>query len=357
MGLADALFEYFFRKEEKRQDEIRDSDRATAQIMAAYRANQAAELDAAIRAYEAMDPLPETALPPSPPPAADDFWDPANIDPDAPPSGDSGAPVVANDGDVDFTLPKATDDAFAITVGEPDAPPGQSTELRLDGQATREPAVEPHENVNLNYGTIEPTYTPTPSTPPPAPTSSAPPPAVTTENVSMSDSSLTIAPIATPDGPNANRRLVLIGAIAALVVIIIIVAIVVGGGSGTSKSRLPTTRISVPRLPITQATTPPGFTNILIATNEGSLTGNPCQVGGLRFTWKIAGIAPRTVVVVKFTGRGLPPHLSFLANPNEPFMSPTFPITGAGQWTDTIVSIGTQPPPSSGAYTLVPVQC
>jgi hypothetical protein len=101
---------------------------------------------------------------------------------------------------------------------------------------------------------------------------------------------------------------------------------------------------------------PPGFTNVIIAKNVGSIIGNVCQGGTLHLSWTLVGIAPATQVVIALNGRGLPPQLTFRANPNEPF-GRDFPVSGAGQWADTILSIGGKPPPASGSHDLIPVQC
>jgi hypothetical protein len=101
---------------------------------------------------------------------------------------------------------------------------------------------------------------------------------------------------------------------------------------------------------------PPGFTNVIIAKNVGSIIGNVCQGGTLHLSWTLVGIAPATQVVIALNGRGLPPQLTFRASPNEPF-GRDFPVSGAGQWSDTILSIGGKPPPASGSHDLIPVQC
>jgi hypothetical protein len=126
--------------------------------------------------------------------------------------------------------------------------------------------------------------------------------------------------------------------------------------SATAIQDLPTTAATRSPTVIGVVPAPPGFTNVIIAKNVGAITGNVCQTGTLHLSWTLIGIAPATPVVIALNGRGLPPELIFQANPNQPF-GRDYPVSGAGQWSDTIVSIAGKPPPASGSHDMIPVQC
>jgi hypothetical protein len=122
-----------------------------------------------------------------------------------------------------------------------------------------------------------------------------------------------------------------------------------GGGSGGGVTATP------------PATNPP-FTAVIISFNEISFSEPSldfCHKPFLvKFEFAIIGIGPDTPVVVKLTGRGTPSGpQTFLATGGVKFGASYSVTPGAGDWTDTIESIGGQTPPSSGSHVLGPIQC
>jgi hypothetical protein len=109
--------------------------------------------------------------------------------------------------------------------------------------------------------------------------------------------------------------------------------------------------------------TPPQF--VLIATNAitfGQATtfdpAKTCREGGtVTFTWKIVGISPNTPVAAQLTGPGVTSPLTFVASSDVPVTRSFHFPPGGGSWSDTIVTIGGKPPPSSGAHVSTVVQC
>ena len=99
------------------------------------------------------------------------------------------------------------------------------------------------------------------------------------------------------------------------------------------------------------STSPPpvsSFSQILLPNNTLSFVPGVCPAATLHLSWTLTGIAPDTAVVIHLSGRGVPPSLTFRANPGVPF-GQDFPISGPGTWGTAIVSIGGQPPPSAVA--------
>ena len=99
------------------------------------------------------------------------------------------------------------------------------------------------------------------------------------------------------------------------------------------------------------STSPPpvsSFSNVELPNNTLSFVPGVCPAATLHLSWTLTGIAPDTAVVIHLSGRGVPSSLTFRASPGVPF-GQDFPISGAGTWSTTIVSIGGQPPPPAVA--------
>jgi hypothetical protein len=101
----------------------------------------------------------------------------------------------------------------------------------------------------------------------------------------------------------------------------------------------PTTPTTV-ALNVIPATPGGGALLVIVPTNFMSFTGDPCHGGGLlHLSVALGNIAPNTSVKMAFTGPGLPPTLTFTQSPGQTFAT-AFPVSGAGQWSDDIVSVG-----------------
>ncbi len=149
--------------------------------------------------------------------------------------------------------------------------------------------------------------------------------------------------------PNNTKWWAAVMAAAILVVVGVITFTLVATGGNKAKPPLRPPADTVPAPLHSSAVPPPvvGSPGLIIPTNQMSFTGDICQTGGLlHLIVALRGIAPASSVRMDFTGPGLPQTLTFTANPGETFGT-NFPVHGAGQWSDTVVSVNGKPVSSS----------
>ncbi|HLX35548.1 MAG TPA: hypothetical protein VKR30_09960 [Candidatus Limnocylindrales bacterium] len=113
------------------------------------------------------------------------------------------------------------------------------------------------------------------------------------------------------------------------------------------------------------ATQPPPPQFVIIAGN--TITFGPealldqqkaCKDGWtVTITVRIAGIPKGTPVVVQASGPGVPPSLTFIADPDVNEAQSFAFGPGGGSWADHIVTIGGKAPPTSGATAATVFQC
>jgi len=166
-----------------------------------------------------------------------------------------------------------------------------------------------------------------------------------------------------------TRTILIMVLVVAAITAGIVVGFAVSSDGSTSKASTTGPSVSPPgaTTPIISGATGPssgGVAGLTVARNEITFgtpaeAGQVCHGGGtLTITVLVDGVPANTPVALRLSGPGLPAGFTFDTQPNTPTVR-SFPVSGAGQWSDDIVSIGGQPPPTNRGLLSVTgsVQC
>ena len=361
-------------KELTRQEDARE----TAEKNAFYQgmAQRMAEQNKAYSAPQLIPEDPPVSLPPPPgldlggsapaPVPADDWTSftaptptpateaPADVE-FSPPPGTSEVSLTVADGSSATGTPPTEDPPVTTTF----TPPAPVAAISEPGTAEAEPGTSTFE---LGMPAAEPAA---PAATPPYLAVELSPPVVestaaASEQAEAAPGSATFAygrvepeyqPAAQPGRPQSGaspgayalKRWALAFGIVAVLLGLVIFLVAHSRGSSTAPTRPSSLTGGSTSLPPVSS-----FSNILLPNNTLSFVPGVCPAATLHLSWTLTGIAPDTVVVIRLSGRGVPPVLTFRANPGVPF-GQDFPISGPGTWSTAIVSIGGQPPPPAVA--------